>query len=61
MNERIKELSVQAEQDCCTNIAWEWEKKFAELIIRECIDLVQFNSKGAGEAIKEHFGVTDEQ
>lgn len=34
-------------------------EKFAELIIKECIDLVEYNSHGAAKDIKEHFGVTE--
>lgn len=37
--ERIKLLAEQAEKECINvteNFAWEWEKKFAELIVREC-------------------------
>ena len=42
MNERIKQLSKQAVDyaSACEAEAWDWayETKFAELIIRECID-----------------------
>lgn len=57
MNERIKELAEQ-----CTSYndsdGWIFDKeKFAELIILECAELVEYNSKGAGRDIREHFGV----
>ena len=60
MNERIKKLKEQA-----TSYTWNGndvteeldEKKFAELIVRECID----NCLDATERdrIKEHFGVEE--
>lgn len=54
MNERIKELYVQANRyanlnglmkyDKADNINWEWEdtvfEKFAELIVQECCDFI---------------------
>ena len=66
MNERIKELMEQ-----CRYSEFETEydmEKFAELIVRECIDTIQnesMNSKDEWEdglriaegAIREHFGV----
>ena len=71
MNERIKELAVQAG---AVNV-WEWAsddvldtknmdaEKFAELIVRECVHTVQ-NRGGmcgalASNWIKEHFGVKE--
>jgi len=73
MNERIKELAEQAEKECAgidKNYAWEWEKKFAELIVLKCADLCtdQYYTDGGGfgittadmrcaELIKKHFGV----
>lgn len=44
MNKRIKELMAQAmEQKVSNNMAWEElnPEKFAELIIRECVDVIQ--------------------
>ena len=35
------------------------KEKFAELIVRECAELVEYNSKGAGRDIREHFGVSE--
>jgi hypothetical protein len=38
----------------------EWEKKFAELIVRECVSFVgDLNSQKAKEML-EHFGVKNE-
>lgn len=41
MNERYKEIATIAADWCVDNItvfpvSWEWEKKYAELIIKEC-------------------------
>jgi hypothetical protein len=66
MNERIKSLAFQAgfigesmysvfgttQQEALDN--------FAELIVKECAELVEYNSKGAGRDIREHFGVENE-
>ena len=78
MNERIEELKHLASVWCDENIPEQfseetlgygkaWEDKFAELIIRECIQLaqsypIQNDDYAAGidsvrDIIKEHFGV----
>jgi hypothetical protein len=65
MDERIKELADQATEYCKTQpreIAGSlWEKKFAELIIKECAKVADDNfNKGfcpVGDYIKQHFGV----
>jgi hypothetical protein len=80
MNKRIKELKHQASLWCDRNIPEQyseetnsygtaWEDKFAELIVKECIDQISVNhdpnsdwdwevSRGHAIAIiKEHFGV----
>lgn len=60
MNKRIRELIKQAsyriiETDGAPVISTEFDKeKFAELIIRECIDIVPWQYE---ENIKQHFGV----
>lgn len=69
MNERIKELAKQ-----CWNERWEGQlhfdnEKFAELIIRECCDILTENVEVALDAsgspvypeglIYEHFGVEE--
>jgi hypothetical protein len=76
MNERIKELSKQA---CITIVpepfddasrAWnDTMEKFAELIVRECCDVLQtetirhdgygYNQGALHKKIKEHFGVEE--
>ena len=56
--ERIRELAEQAGDDWAHTLESDKEflKKFAELIVKECIDIVpwQYESK-----IKEHFGVEE--
>ena len=62
MNERIKELMPKPwtlpypDRELYTKEQFE---KFAELIVRECAELVEYNSKGAGRDIREHFGVEE--
>ena len=78
MNERIKTLAYQADKECVAaglNHAWEWEKRFAELIIKDCLEIVQKRTRGPYEItmtpetrnawntwieIKEHFGVKND-
>ena len=68
MNERIRELAEQAYEDVIKNtpsflVTKElYEQKFAELIVRECIDIVE--NQGAymrynylAEQVRKHFGV----
>lgn len=72
MNERIKELAEQATTKSTTyfdgrgNITETYfdREKFAELIVRECANIVnsleQYEGQGdcsTAEYIKEHFGV----
>jgi hypothetical protein len=75
MNERILELADKAVEDMPSgpwNIPDEFCKKFAELIVRECIGVVENLSPGYAdyrnqiedafrrdcvEKVKEHFGV----
>jgi hypothetical protein len=73
MNERIKLLKHQASLWCDENIPEQfseeingygsaWEDKFAELIVRECADLVDNHDDSYpyvsfGDMIKKHFGV----
>ena len=76
MNERIKQLAAQAErqvypvtslynEDSAPRLNSEFEKKFAELIVRECIGIVQpYISRWPEDCelvikIKEHFGVKE--
>jgi hypothetical protein len=76
MNERIKELRKQAAREVSNANQWtnddEWNElfmeKFAELIVRECAEIVKDspwklgNSYAASDQawlIKEHFGVEE--
>lgn len=62
MNKRIKELLKQSTTTYLSGMGERDEvdqEKFAELIVRECAELVEYNSKGAGRDIKEHFGVEE--
>ena len=66
MNERIRELWYQAVQPH-TGDSWAEQtafmEKFAELIVRECIQAVDsvggYNEEFHMNAIKEHFGVEE--
>ena len=65
-NEKIKELAEQAEKYADDNFRGEptwseaFESKFAELIVRECIEIVE-NSQGDEDfaiwKLKKDFGV----
>jgi hypothetical protein len=56
MNEQIRKLML--ESDCISlNISNKMER-FAELIIRECINATG-NCAGTGDMIKEHFGIEE--
>ena len=69
MNERIKELAIEARliapeySDCTHTTLSPQEQKFAELIVRECVDCLKPLSRNhsmvgaARDTIKEHFGV----
>ena len=65
--ERIKQLAEQASEG--TRGKYEWREKFAELIVRECMDVASpsyMNTPEQGvyyveqaiDRIAEHFGVT---
>jgi hypothetical protein len=60
MNEHIEELLKQSTYDVL-GVKQVDQKKFAELIIRECIQAVDnaggYNEEFHMNAIKEHFGV----
>ena len=73
MNERIRELSQEARKKplgnswCYTN-PQEFEQKFAELIVEECVDIANKNRTAmemdrnthlTADAIKQHFGVEE--
>ena len=72
MNERIKQLAKQAEEYAdieynASDLDWYElkEEKFAELIIKECVDLVDTLNEAydapstAGKFIKKHFGIEE--
>jgi hypothetical protein len=73
MNERIRELAKQAELPlldvdgkCKYGDTYFSTEKFAELIVRECMELTKQCSTGKGihdlfadEIIEEHFGVQE--
>jgi hypothetical protein len=56
MNQRIRELAAQIYGSQAT----EQEIKFAQLIVRECAELVDGRTfLYAGNTIREHFGVEE--
>lgn len=65
MNEKIKEFAEQVGWRKGNILMFEWDmEKFAELIVRECMDLVIAHEDAAPEEfdklwhhMKEHFGV----
>jgi hypothetical protein len=63
MNERIRELLEQAGVKYVTMPKDTVYEKFAELIVRECIQAVDnvggYNEEFHMNAIKEHFGVKE--
>lgn len=54
---RIKEIAVEAKLEHC--VSHVRLQDFAERIIKECAELVEYNSKGAGRDIREHFGIEE--
>jgi len=66
MNERIKELAMQTDIWCDQNVAQgspmynnQWEHKFAELIIQECIDCVRGAVLADDVALRNNLGFND--
>ena len=60
MNERIKELAEQAtEYNEQTLTGWLNPEKFAELIVRECIDTAFHHGHPDLEFLLKHFGVEE--
>jgi len=71
MNERICKIAQETDAWCDQRYLGEdsydieWEKKFAELIVRECAHLVDTLNEAygapstAGKFIKERFGVEE--
>ena len=65
MNERIKQLAVEAGYEKDEFGVGHWDmpqcKKFAELIVKECIRIDEENRDAApGVEIARHFGIEDE-
>jgi hypothetical protein len=74
MNERIKQLALQATSwanDQYAGTHWDilFQQKFAELIVRDCVGILEPKSRYTGEGpevlkdkirqIKKHFGVEE--
>jgi hypothetical protein len=69
MNKRIKELMINCNYVVDGTCDTSREQKFAELIVRECLNIVEPDQdsgdewcvtlKGAAQEIKEHFGVSE--
>jgi hypothetical protein len=71
MNERIRELVRQAHNEDDMGIVMFSEEKFAELIVQECIGVVEGGrflhdeaptarfAKECSDAIKRHFGIKE--
>lgn len=63
MNQRIEELALQAGGSHFPRVGGANLEKFAELLIRECIDIcvtgtdTQMTSEGAAQKIRQHFGL----
>ena len=62
MNERIRQLALQAGQGEPFHIPPEFVEKFAELIVGECIDIArQHNNSGViAESIEVYFKIKGE-
>ena len=64
MNERIKELALQASDSIPDDVSAEhaiylFQKKFAESIVRECASMADFADKNPGDYVLKHFGVEE--
>ena len=71
MNERIRELAVQANLDLDGNVPMGFAEKFAELIVQECAEFIAPlgdwcgghgeprapSTKECAAKLKQHFGV----
>ena len=62
MNERIRELAMQTDRECehlgQSDIGEDWVAKFAELIVKDCIDIVdKHQAYEVMDDIIDHFGV----
>ena len=68
MNERIKELSniaymnhIERNPHSSFGRRYDYDKEFAELIVRECADFLKdtLDDHFAAEQLEEHFGVKE--
>jgi len=70
MNERIRELLIEAHKQTSGGIynghLSEWTEKFAELIVQECVEIVEEtrwmvppSQEQIARSIKQHFGVEE--
>ena len=63
MNERIRELALQAGGSHYPDVGGKTLEKFAELIVRECSAIADEPTsqpfQSYGEKIKQHFGVEE--
>lgn len=60
MNNRIKELYNEAAGHGLSVddfVLHPWEQKFAELIVKECVSIVEKDAPISAMYVKEHFGV----
>jgi hypothetical protein len=58
MNQRIKELALQAGGSHYPDVGGKTLEKFAELIVRECAEIADTAEPFlASDLIKQHFGV----
>ena len=69
MNDRIRKMAIEADAWCDRyyfgelSYQHEWEKKFAELIVRECANWIKTTDSNSdigeedAQALLEHFGV----
>ena len=60
MNERIREFAIQSGLPTALDYHQKRYEKFAELIIKECINVLHDNelwNRHISHALKEHFGV----
>ena len=55
--EHVHRLYKESAAKCKENTAWEWESKFAEVIIRECAELALRENHDPYECILNHFGL----
>ncbi len=70
MKTKIRELADKAYNQMCMEhkaadgpVAWVWEERFAELIIKECIEVISLTPRSntpkhdSIEMIRTHFGL----